>query len=822
MAEKKKVGDVIDDMMAGGKGGADTSADAAVANIKKIVASLTSSTTEMSKQLTALQATVKSGNIAGLAKNIDALSVKTSNSITDSLTKLFNTFEIVATTTIGLGAQTLAKTRTAVGSFNTELTTFQSNIKSSLGEANSRFKKDVSGSVGATSKEIGNSIRTTLDTLSRDLTKQTKLSIESVKDSVDSGGGGEGSSMSIGGMIWGKVKSALAGLDNALAAVINIGTSSLSRAQEGMAGLSGAVNAFGGMIHDVLSEVSKLTGIKTIGAMGDLTQQIISTAMAIYKFQFEINLASQKTKYRAEAQVGGGALSEERGAQAVKTMRSMWGNFSMEEATAWGNAMIDQGAPLESNLKSRMVRVGKSMSIDPGEMGQILDQFLTLTNSAQAAGDMMSVSFRAARVAAESVGMSANKVQKFIQDAATGARYLNVDMKTVSTTMQSLAANQEKFRAAGVSIREDGGKILGELTGGSRKFSDAMHVFFGTKGGTEGSPIEGLVKSKFGTTFASTLKSTSGGGFSATAGTSGDMMVQRLDVMKSAMMEASKNAASDAERLVIQQKVAEETFGMSEESAKVMAMQDRSEIKKLADNPKLADEFKSEKEIMSDLKTMDAVNLGIQRQMAMLAAQQVRSMLSVATNTAIMAAQAAGVDTKKMGLESNVTNALKETISSGLNTMAAMKKITGGVLESVDPKGMKTFTDLQVAMLNKISSSPEAQKKQQGGYVLPALAGRNVYSTVEDGRPELFHSGSGSNTLFAPGESGKIFNASETMGTFKKGLGGGGGEGGGAPTVNRSGSGEQTILNITINAGTLDKSSFAKLLETEVLNHIYR
>jgi len=118
--------------------------------------------------------------------------------------------------------------------------------------------------------------------------------------------------------------------------------------------------------------------------------------------------------------------------------------------------------------------------------------------------------------------------------------------------------------------------------------------------------------------------------------------------------------------------------------------------------------------------------------------------------------------------------------------------------------------------------SDKLKKKQTGGQVYASQAGRNVYSVTEDGRPELFHSGSGTNTLFAPGESGRIFNANETMNTFQRGVGGGGGGGGGTPTVQRSGNDEKTVLNITINAGTLDKGSFAKLLETEILNHIYR
>jgi len=635
-------------------------------------------------------------------------------------------------------------------------------------------------------------------------------------------------------------------LDNTIASVIGLGTQSLARTQRAMGGLSAAVNEFGSVIKDTMNAAARETGIKSLGAVGTMTSQIISTAMSAFSIFFQDRLAKQQMRYLAEAQTGGGREGAERGAAAVETMRSLYGNFSREEAKSWSEAILKQGAPLEKDLSDRMIRVGMSMGLGAGDMGAVLDRFLVLTTQGQDAGEIMADSFRAAREAAEQSGIPVQKLQKFMMDAAVNARYLNVDMGTVASTMQMMTENQEKFRAAGVSIREDGGKILDDLTGGSKKFSDSMFAFFGTKGGTEGSPIEGLIKAKFGTTFASSLQSTAGGGFTAQGGTSGDMMAQRLDVMKQTMMDASRGASSDAEKLYIQQKLAQDTFGMSEETARVLAMSSKEDLAKVADNPKLADQFKSQKDILSDLKSMEAINQNVQRGMAGLAAAQLKNMIAVATNTAVTAAEAAGVDVSDLGIKGEILRSVAGTFESSKETLEFAAKLTKGVVKGAGAE--KEMTDLTtiISRLKSVAGGKQTggqvyaehagslltggkqtggqvYAEHAGGQVYAAQTGKNVYSVAEDGRPEMFHGGSGSNILFSPGEAGKIFNASETMGVFNKGLGGGGeGEGAAAPTVSKTGSGEQTVLNITINAGTLDKGSFAKLLETEILDHIYR
>jgi len=227
---------------------------------------------------------------------------------------------------------------------------------------------------------------------------------------------------------------------------------------------------------------------------------------------------------------------------------------------------------------------------------------------------------------------------------------------------------------------------------------------------------------------------------------------------------------------------------------------------------------------MSDLKSMAAVDQNVQRHMAYLASSQLQNMIAVATNTALMAAKAAGVDLEDLGIQSDVLGSVAATIESSKNTFEYAAKLTKGVIDSAGAeKEMTRLTNVLTAISSKAGVPIPKSGMLAGGSIQGALMGKNTVGVVENGEAEYFHSGgSGQNVLFAPGNAGRIFNTSETMGLLEKGAGGGPGGGTSSPAISRTGGGEQTVLNITINAGTLDKGSFAKLLETEILDHIYK
>jgi len=200
------------------------------------------------------------------------------------------------------------------------------------------------------------------------------------------------------------VSSLLKIVDIAVAQTIKFETYMLARTTQGIdSGMSGAVNAFGGMIKDVMQKAAAVTGIQSFSAAGDMMNQVLSTAMSVFSLWFKDRLVANQAKFAAMYQVGGmaGESMEARGAQAAKTMKSLYGNFAREEAKQWGDAIMSQGAPMEKDLTDRMIRVGMSMGIAPGQMGPILDKFLVIERAGQSAGELMTDSFRAARAAAE-------------------------------------------------------------------------------------------------------------------------------------------------------------------------------------------------------------------------------------------------------------------------------------------------------------------------------------------------------------------------------------------------------------------------------------
>lgn len=579
-------------------------------------------------------------------------------------------------------------------------------------------------------------------------------------------------------------------------------------------GIAGAYTAMGNTISSSLKAVGSAVGGelgKGISEMGGMIGQLLSTAGNAYLFMYEDYIAKARTVQLTSAQTGilpGGMRGRETTATEAFKNIGLLGRKGAEE---WGSAMVKQGVVFESDMTLRMAKVGKAFGISSGETSELLSQFINITGEAAKAGTALESSFGYAVAAAQGTNIPVLALQKNIAGAASAARFLNVDFKTVAGTMQYLTENQKKFQAAGVSIREDGGKILKELSAGTNKWTDSLHAFFGTKGGMEGSPIEGLMKSKFGTEFASTLQSTGGGGFTAKGGQEGTMMLQRLDVMKETMMEASKGASNDQEALYMQMKVATETFGMSEETAKVLAMGQKDDLRKMAENPKMMDQFKSQKDILSELKDTSVHQEAFARTSAYLADEQLKLLANQLTYAMITAAGVMRLKPSDLGIsEEDIRNSVRGGAEAMKNMFESVTKQAVAFMPAETRKAIERPMDLTKSMLQKMAML-------HGGSVFPAQTGRNVYSVAEDGRPEIY-SGGGDNILFSPASAGKIYNANETMGIFKRGLQGSPSQG---MSMKTEKSGNTINMNLTINAGTLDRGKFARLLEEEVLNTLY-
>ena len=140
-------------------------------------------------------------------------------------------------------------------------------------------------------------------------------------------------------------------------------------------------------------------------------------------------------------------------------------------------------------------------------------------------------------------------------------------------------------------------------------------------------------------------------------------------------------------------------------------------------------------------------------------------------------------------------------------------------LENMKGPGLEKVTK-EIDTFSSIAKNIAKQAKAKVSWTpWSSQVGRQFSSVSEDGRPEFFHGGGGENILFSPGGAGKIFNASETMGLFRAGLEGVAGAAAPAMNMARGGSGNQTVLNLTINADAT-KEIIMRIREDEIVNNL--
>jgi len=473
-------------------------------------------------------------------------------------------------------------------------------------------------------------------------------------------------------------------------------------------------SAFGGVdavltgLKDDIEGAFKAVGMEKMGSM---LGSILDNAIKGLMFDFEDSLARRKMGYVEEAQVGAGGKRGGIGGEAA----GYFDAIGRDQAQGWQKAIVSVGVT-QRGVMGEMLGTGMTMGMDAGKTAATLDKTLISVRGAKDASIQMRDNFRMMQAAAAGTNVPVQMLAEAVTDSAANARFLNVDLQTVGKTMQMLMSDQDKFEAAGLSMRVDGKTILNDMATAGDKATDAMHAFYGTKGGTEGSPIEGLIKSKFGTGFASSLRSTGGGGFTATADKSGTMMIQRLDVMKTTMMEASKGAKTDAEKLYIQMKVAQDTFGMGEETARAMGMMSKEKLDVLAKDPKFADQFKTTNQLLGDMKSIATINESLARHAAGLSLQQVAlavKMLKYAEMQVIGLLASESSDTYKKakaeaeGIDFNETFNLMKGNFTGI--IGDLKDTFGGSKQAT-----KIISDLQ-SMLKVFDTNEEKAARQAAG-----------------------------------------------------------------------------------------------------------
>lgn len=530
-----------------------------------------------------------------------------------------------------------------------------------------------------------------------------------------------------------------------------------------------------GSLKEMKNTMIEASGLSK-GPMGAAISSFLDNVLQSMRFRFEEGLKWREVRTQGAAQEGFGSKAAD---QFASSSQKWSGLLGRDLAAAWGKSFAQIGVTSgkTEGARDRMMGVGTQMGMDAGASAKALEDYMIAGNDANNAVTKMEENFRKLQAAAKESGLPVGQMSKFVTAAGTAARFLNVDISTVGNTMAGLMKQSANLGAFGIDMRQQGGDILKEFASGG-KLDDAKHVYFGTNRGTENIGVgEAWAKSRFG---GSQIEKTAAGGFTGAKTGANDMMISRLDMMKQTMEEASAYASSDAEALMIQTKLAKETFGMSDAAALTLATQSRDGIKDLASNPTLAAEFKSTGQILGEMQNMAAKDQQLQRMLADLNMKQLNVLVKTPqlTGLALKAAfsedkedkakaqaelgtitgelatdmlgsiegmadlmvKTYGGDPASKALLEFIRNAKNETNSFTLKQGGTVKGSTGAPAYSMD-SGILNY---------KVPGSKDEIKKAYGGDVLANTA----YQGGEQGKMELLRSGG--KQYFIPPDNGSV------------------------------------------------------------------
>ena len=481
-----------------------------------------------------------------------------------------------------------------------------------------------------------------------------------------------------------------------------------------------------------------VTGPKMAGAIGGFLDNVISSMT----FRFKEGLAYRQTKQSMEAQMGRG----EGGGAASSAMGKSWA-LGRDEASQWGKELAGIGTSKEDfdAVLNKSLQIGKTMGMNAGETAKLQQSYVSFGNSGVEAGNKIEQNLRKIQAAAKGTGLSVSMMSGYIVDAATQARKFNVDVGLIGNTMAMLATQSKNLGAFGVDMKIHGGQIMKDFATGGSKMNDAMHMFIGSKGGTEDVGLKAITKSKFGEKNAETLAATSGGGFSMASSDKNMMMVNRLETMKDMMVQASAAASNADEALQIQTMMAKDMFGMSDEAATSLAVLSKQNIgEELKKNPALTASFKDTNTLLENLQTLAAKDEQMQRELVKI---NMKQLLIAAQTPNLFGALADSLSTDKNRQKSGATrlSAVGAFSADAFKDIVDSSKGIGKLLQSFDPETFKLMGDMMGKIRQQmITADLQAKGKlAEGGRINFADGGRPSYTIGELGQEKFFPDGPG-------------------------------------------------------------------------------
>lgn len=557
---------------------------------------------------------------------------------------------------------------------------------------------------------------------------------------------------------------------------------------EAMTGVEGAMKAVKNTAFKALEGV----GIGG-GPIGTAISGLLDGFIQGIMFRFEEGLKGRQIRREVQIQLGTDSGQVD---AFTNTMTGYFGKIGREATLQFGTAFAGIGV-VNKDVIDSTIGLAYNLNMSAGEATKTLEKYMIAGNTQVQAADKLQANFRKLQAAARESGLPVKTMADYILQASTNARFLNVDIGLVGNMMANLGKKTKDLSNLGVDFRQHGATIMNELASGGKSVSDAMHVFYGSKGGMEDVGVGAAwAKSMFGEKTAGSIQKTATGGFTTGGMGLGEasqgnmMMVQKLELMKQTMMDASAGASDDAEALFLQMKAAKDVFGLSDETARTLAAQGQDEIAKLADNPQVAAAMKTTDQILGEMQTVAVKSEQLQRHLVNLNMAIVKILFEIPIliigwfkttflgdgDEALYKSSLAALDKQGGEFKKAAVGAGQVLGSMAANDMAYF----GGRIDAVttammtgpekEAKAMRDFQPIQEEMIKagKFKGAEGAvitERKAEGG---PVSAG-NLYSVGEGNKPEL---------LMIPGNKGEVLSSDKvdklaSLGATGSGSGGG-------------------------------------------------
>ncbi|HRZ18867.1 MAG TPA: hypothetical protein P5136_02310 [Methanofastidiosum sp.] len=489
------------------------------------------------------------------------------------------------------------------------------------------------------------------------------------------------------------LSSVLSTLGISIKAAVNMFAEVLYKANQAWAtafdqGAAGVLTAFKNLATDLIPEGP----IKN--AIGSFLDNVIKSMM----FRFEDGLRVREIGYAAQVQFGFG---EAAAAKFTRSATDLFGPLGRDLAREWATTFVREGITNAESMK-RAVAIGLATGESPASMAEKMKEYMAMGLGAGKAIETIEDNYRKLAKPATAAGLSVKMMSDYILQASKNARFLNVDIAQVGNMMTNLTKQADELSKFGVDFRLHGQTIANEFASGGKEISDAMHVWYGSKGGELAeSPGTSWIRSMLGEKAAAGLTIKGEGGFAIEGGkeeiaTGNTMMVQRLTMMKDLMIKAASSTSNINDNFLVQYKLARQQ-GYSQEAAVSLAKMSKDEIQKIADDPGKSAPFKKTEDILRDLQNMAAINEQIQRILAELNQKQLEAMLLAPEMTAL-AMKALGGDAAAQSKMGAIGTEQLKGLASTMGRLLAVMPFRGDPAYEAMKQLPKRFMDALLSM----------------------------------------------------------------------------------------------------------------------------